>query len=116
MFRKPVPREFKTEVTIKVLQTDRKQRNKLSLAKAIIYQYTENHTDCEEWIERNTNILDNDGEESYIMAGSMYYLLTQHLNEFDVYSSGNRNSGIWDVSSNPCTLNVIFSYLTIIEY
>jgi hypothetical protein len=96
-FPKPVPEEFVLEVVIKVLQTDRKQRQKLSFAKAVLFQFTKNFTECEDFIEENTNILENDDEYT-ITAGGVFWLVTQRINDWDVYASGNKNTGIWDVS------------------
>lgn len=63
----------------------------------MLFQFTEDYTMSENWIEENTNILEND-DFFIITAGGVYTLLTQRIHEWDVYSSGNQNSGIWDVS------------------
>jgi hypothetical protein len=57
---------------IKVLQTDRTQRNKSSFAKAVLFQFTENYEEFEGSIDNDRNALEKD--EYMITAGK--YLLS----------------------------------------
>jgi hypothetical protein len=59
-------------------------------AKAVLFLFTGNCTECDESIEDNTNILAND-DDCLMKAGGVYWLITQRIKDWDVYASGNKN-------------------------
>ena len=102
----PVPKrdEFDFEITIKILQTNRQHRNKLTLSRDVLDTIIGrvNHF---EFIKDNTNVLtlekENCDGEYYITAIGLLNLLCYHvLSMYDKVNNNTNTSGIWDVSNN----------------
>lgn len=101
----PVPEreKFEFEITIKILQTSRSNRNKLTLSRDVLETIIGRVTSLE-YLEDNTNITSTEEEhcenEYYIRAIGLINVLCYHvLSMYDKVNSTN-TSGIWDVSKN----------------
>ena len=105
--------EFEFELTIKILQTSRKQRNKLTVARDVLDTIIGrvNHFG---FLKDNTNVMMSEKEncegEYYIRAIGLLNLLCHHvLNMYDRVKSSTITDGIWDVSN----INTFQTYLII---
>lgn len=97
----PQPEEFCFEITVKVLQTSRHQRNKLSLARDILKTVKGEVTNLT-FLKNNTNVLDVNEDRSgtgyFISAIGLLSVLCGHLSKAQDKMTSTSTSGIWDVS------------------
>lgn len=99
IYRIPDRNECSFVISIKVLQTDRKQRNKLSLSRDTIYVIDTLITNAD-IVKERSNIFDDHEDNNYfcLTAEWLLAIICTYTLEFYDYSANNINGGISDVS------------------
>lgn len=97
----PVRDDFEFEITIKILQTSRQQKNKLSLSRDVLETIIGSVSNLV-FLENNTNILSSEEEnpdsEYNMSARGLLQLLCYHVLCMYEKVNNTNTSGIWDVS------------------
>lgn len=113
----PVSEEFLFEITIKILQTSRNQRNKLSLSRETLETVIGEVSNLT-FLQNNTNILSEDisGTGCFISAIGLLRLLCYHLSKIYYKVTSTKTSGIWDVSECNSLCCILFFIINCIFY
>ena len=100
-----VPRrdEFEFEITIKILQTSRQHKNKLTLSRDVVDTII-GKVDNFEFLKDNTNVMsseeDNCDNEYHVRAIALLNILCFYVLRMYERVSNTNTSGIWDVSKD----------------